>query len=124
MTHQEKVEAMYRHLASLGVSKSTAAPPAWRLLWRLGFETRPPLFAPFLPVALAMGAFFGLFWGLSMWAMLWARQGMSLGVMATSAILAGALFGFAMAAFYRYVARKHGLSPWAVYTGAPDRAQQ
>ena len=119
MTHQEKLEAMYRHMAVLGVSKSTAAPPAWRLLWRLGVEVPPPLFTPFMSSALAMGAFFGLFWGLGMWAALWARQGVPLAVMAASALAAGALFGLIMAAYYRHLARKHGLPAWAEYTGAP-----
>ena len=118
MTHQEKLEAMYRHMAVLGVSKSTAAPPAWRLLWRLGFEVPPPVFAPFAANALAMGAFFGLFWGVGMWAMLWARQGMPLALMATSALAAGTLFGLVMAAYYRHLARKHGLPAWAEYAGA------
>ena len=119
MTHHEKLERMYRHMAALGVSKSTAAPPAWRLLWRFGVEVPPPLFAPFVPGALAMGAFFGLFWGLLMWAILWSRQGMPVGLMVASALLAGTLFGLVVAAYFRYVARRHRLPPWAEYTGTP-----
>ncbi|RPD83472.1 DUF6404 family protein [Luteimonas sp. 100069] len=119
MTHQEKLEEMYRHMAMLGVSRSTAAPPAWRLLWRFGIEIPPPLFTPFMPGALAMGAFFGLFWGLFMWAILWVHQDMPAILMAATAIAAGALFGLTMAAYFRHLARKHGLPSWAEYTGAP-----
>ena len=119
MTHQEKLEEMYRHMAILRVSRLTAAPPAWRLLWRFGVEVPPPLFAPFMPSALAMGAFFGLFWGLFMWAFLWARQGMPVSLMVATALTAGALFGFIMATYFRHLARKHKLPPWAEYTGAP-----
>ena len=55
MDHQAKVQAMYRHMDALGVSRSTAAPPLWRLLWRAGIEIPPPLFIPFLSAALGMG---------------------------------------------------------------------
>ena len=119
MTHHEKLEKMYRHMEMLGVSKSTAAPPAWRLLWRFGVEVPPPLFTPFLPGALAMSAFFGLFWGLAMWAMLWAHQSMPISLMAVTALAAGLLFGFIMATYFRHLARKHRLPPWAEYTSTP-----
>ena len=122
MTHQEKLKEMYRHMAMLGVSKSTSAPPAWRLLWRLGVEVPPPLFTPFVPSALGMGAFFAVFWGLFMWAVLWARQGMPVSLIAVTALTAGALFGFIMAAYFRHLAREHRLPSWAEYTGAPQRA--
>ena len=119
MTHQEKLELMHRHMETIGVRESTYAPPAWRLLWRLGIEVPPPLFTPFLPGALAMGAFFGLFWGLAMWAVLWARQGLPFSVMAIAALSAGTLFGLIMAAYFRYLARKHSLPTWAAYRGMP-----
>lgn len=56
MTHTQKVERMYRHMAALGVSRSTAAPPAWRVLWRMGIEAPPPLFMSFMPVALVLAS--------------------------------------------------------------------
>lgn len=120
MTHQEKLEIMYRHMALLGVPKSTAAPPAWRILWRLGVGVPPPLFASFIPCALAMGAGFALLWGLLMWVILWGRQGMLLGMSAAAALTAGALFGLIMGAYFRYLARKHRLPSWESYTGAPE----
>lgn len=119
MTHSEKRDLMYLHMQGLGIGRSTSAPPAWRLLWRLGIEVPPPLFTPFLPGALAMGAFFSVFWGLAMWALMWARQGMPVGLMALTALCAGALFGLTMATYYRYLARKHRLPSWAHYSGAP-----
>ena len=119
MTHQDKLKEMYRHMSILGVSKSTAAPPAWRLLWRLGIEVPPPLFIPFFPGALAMGSYFAVFWGLIMWAFFWFRQGMSFVAMAAATLVAGALFGLFMAAYFRHVSRKHKLPAWSEYTGAP-----
>lgn len=118
MTHDQKLELMYRHTDALGISRATVAPPAWRLLWKLGVQVPPPLFAPFLPMALAMGSFFGIGWGLVMWLAFWSRQGMPLGVVALAALAAGALFGLIMAGIYRRMARKHGLTSWADYRGA------
>lgn len=118
MTHQEKIALMYRHTDALGISRATAAPPAWRLLWRLGAEVPPPLFVPFLPMALATGGFFALGWGLVMWLAFWSRQGMPVGVVTVSSLAAGVLFGLVMAGIYRYLARKHGLPTWAEYRGA------
>ena len=118
MTHQEKLERMYRHTDALGISRATVAPPAWRLLWKMGLEVPPPLFAPFLPMALATGSFFAVAWGLLMWLGFWARQGMPLAGMFVSALAAGVLFGLIMAGIYRHLARKHGLPSWADYRGA------
>jgi len=117
MTHSEKLKEMHRHMAALGIAATTAAPPAWQLLWRLGIEAPPPLFAPFWPSALFMGSFFGLFWGLFMWLFLWSRQGMPGWLVAAAALSAGALFGLCMAGYFRYLARKHNLPLWRDYAG-------
>lgn len=117
MTHEDKLDVMYRHMARIGVPASTAAPSAWRLLWRLGVEVPPPLFTPFWTGALAMGTVFGVFWGLLMWAIQWAHQGMPLSLMAVLTLLAGVLFGLSMAVYFRHVSRKHRLPRWTEYTG-------
>jgi uncharacterized membrane protein (UPF0136 family) len=95
----------------------TAAPPAWRLLWRLGFEVPPPMFASFSSIALVSGLFFGTFWGLLMWLMEWSDHGFSLRAAVIAASFTGTLFGLAMATYFHHVRRKHGLSPWSTYTG-------
>lgn len=120
MTHSQKVERMYRHMAALGVSRSTAAPPAWRVLWRMGIGAPPPLFMSFLPVALVLGTFFAVFWGLLMWAFFWAFMGLSTSAVILGSITAGVLFGVFMAAYFRHLAKKHGLPLWADYAGAPE----
>ena len=33
MKHDEKIAQLHRHMASVGVSPFTTAPPAWRLGW-------------------------------------------------------------------------------------------
>ena len=117
MTHSEKLEAMKRHMTALGILQSTAAPPAWKLLWRLGVEIPPPLFLGFWHAALFMGTFFGLLWGAVMWLILWSWQGMPLAFVAIGSLSAGILFGLLMATYFRYLARKHNLPAWADYTG-------
>jgi len=117
MTHREKLELMYRHFDALGISRSTSAPPAWRLLWKMGLEVPPPLFAPFLPMALATGGFFALGWGLIMWLGFWASRDMPVSIAVLSSLAAGALFGLVMAGIYRHLARRHGLPSWAEYRG-------
>lgn len=117
MIDPDKLENMQRHLAELGVSPSTTAPPLWRLLWRLGIDIVPPLFMGFRQAALVMGSFFGVFWGLFMWLFMWSRGGMPVWIALVAAALAGLLFGLGMASYFRYVARKHKLPSWAAYTG-------
>lgn len=48
MTHDEKVAFLLDDLARKGIGRYTVAPPIYRLLWRLGIEVKPPLFASFL----------------------------------------------------------------------------
>jgi len=109
MTGSEKLQAMQARMAELGIAPSTAAPPLWKLLWRMGVEVPPPLFMGFWSVALLMGGFFGVGWGILMWFMMWSRQGMAGWVALVAAVVAGVLFGLAMAAYFRHLARKHGL---------------
>jgi hypothetical protein len=120
MKHSEKLELMYRHMASLGISRAVAAPPAWRLLWALGIEAPPPLFAPFWPSVLLIGAYFGTAWGVVMWLVQWSRRGMPPSIAAGAAVTAGVLFGLCMAVYFRHVARKHHLPSWDEYPGAAD----
>lgn len=117
MTHSEKLGKMQKHLAELGISPSTTAPPIWKLFWRLGVDIPPPLFMGFWPSALFMGSFFGVFWDLFMWLFLWSRQGMLIWLVLGAAAFAGVLFGLCMAIYFRYLARKHNLPSWTAYTG-------
>lgn len=120
MTHAEKLQRMYRHMAALGVSPNTAAPPAWRLLWRLGFDVPPPLFLGFWPLAISMGTVFGVLWGVSMWLLMWARQGVPVSLALAVAVGAGVMFGLLMAAWLRRAARSYALPLWADYSGQPS----
>ncbi len=99
-------------IESKGVRRGTAAPPMYRLFWKMGLKVPPPLMAGFLSVALLMGGFFGLFWGLVMWALMWARTGMPASAAVLTSLLAGVLFGLLMAAVLRAQARHKGIPAW------------
>ena len=107
-----RLQQAFALLDARGVGKSTYAPPLYRLLWRLGAQVPPPHMAGFAFNSLLMGGFFGVFWSLLTWLMLWGRQGMPLTMVASSALLAGALFGVAMASYMRYSANKRAIPRW------------
>lgn len=122
MTHSDKLQKLLEHAPHLGISPYTAAPPLYRLLWRLGVEIPPPLFAAFLPNALLMGGFFACGWGLLMWLFTWSGNGQVSPVLALLlALSAGLMFGIAMALYLRSKARQLNLPPWSEYAGRPSR---
>ena len=99
-------------IESKGVRRSTAAPPLYRLCWKMGLKVPPPLMAGFFSIALLMGSFFGVFWGLVMWLLMWHRADMPLAWAALLALLAGVLFGLMMAAVLRMQARGKQIPAW------------
>jgi apolipoprotein N-acyltransferase len=110
-----KIDSAVRRAIDAGIRPSDAAPPLYRLAWRLGFGLRPPLYASFAVNAFVMGGFYGvsmgvlgLFWAMSRpgW-----RPAMALPVLGL-ACAAGAVFGVLMAGFMRRRARRAGLPPW------------
>lgn len=119
MKEHEKLEALYRHMESLGVPRETAFPPAWRVLWRLGWHVPPPLFVGFWPLAVGTGFAFGVFWGL---AMLLMSTFTTVSVTWFSACLAGVCFGLLFAALLRMKASRYNLTPWAEYEGRGGQA--
>jgi hypothetical protein len=117
MTHDEKVQYLIKDLGQRGVGPYTAAPPLYRLLWRLGIETPPPHFGGFLMPALWMGATFGIIWGVFMWFTFWRGQMEPTTAVGTS-VLAGCVFGAIMASCYRRQQKKLALPPWEDYPAA------
>jgi len=115
MTHEEKVAHLVKDLGQKGISAHTVAPPAYRFLWRLGIEARPPHFASFWSLAVTMGVFFGFLWGIGMWFAFWQDQDMPVFIALAGSALAGVLFGLIMAAYYRSRARKLMLPRWEDY---------
>ena len=119
MKEPEKLEALFCHMDALGVPRSTAFPPAWRLLWRAGWRVPPPLFLSFGILAVATGLAFGVFWGL---AMLLMSTFTSVSVTWSSACLAGICFGLLFSALMRMKASRYNLPSWADYKGQSGQA--
>jgi hypothetical protein len=43
MTQSSKLDRYVQQMADAGVGKSTAFPPLWRFLWRIGIQAPPPI---------------------------------------------------------------------------------
>lgn len=121
MTHDEKINYLLKDLGQRGVGKYTVAPPAFRLLWRMGIEVPPPHFAGFWSLALGMGTFFGVLWGIFMWLLFWRAQDLSAGAVVGFSALAGLVFGLIMAGYYRWHRRRLALPRWEDYPSLPPQ---
>jgi hypothetical protein len=121
MHFQEKLTAALGLLASTGIWRGNYAPPLHRLLWKAGAKTPPPHFLSFAANFLWSGVWFGLVWSLLMWFIVWSREGTSPAAAGASAIFGGVFFGFWMAVYYRYGARKHRIPLWKDFM--PDDAR-
>jgi hypothetical protein len=121
MTHSEKVALAVNDLVSRGVRPLTAAPPIFRLLWRLRVPIRPPHFMRFRTLALFVGIGWGATFDLYIWAVI-ARSGRAATPSVHAVVAVGAaLFGLLLALFYWWQARRLGLPPWEQY---PDQAER
>ena len=119
MNFEERRDVALALLEKTEIWRSSYKPPVLQLLWRFGFDVPPPHFASFFANFTIGGVCFGTVWGFFMWVALWSRQGLPLSGAAFAALIAGLLFGFAMAAYFRYSAQKHGLPKWSDIDGFP-----
>lgn len=113
MSFEKRKEAAIRELNKSGIWKWNSMPPALIISWKLGIKAKPPHYGGFLKNALLMGSSFAAIWGILMWFVQWRALGFSVSGAIASALAAGAFFGVATAAYYRFSARKHRLSNWA-----------
>ena len=122
MTHDRKVETYKQAMAVRGVGESTAAPPLWNLLWSCGLHVPPPPFMSFVSLFMLTGALFGPLFAAG--ALIIGNRGlrtMSLGEAGVLALIAGAVFGLAMASYYRHLGHKHRLGSWSAFTASRVR---
>ena len=128
MTSQQFRQRMHELEAELreqGVSATTFAPPAFRMLWRLGFKIRPPLYQPIHRLAGIISTAAMIAFGGSMWLMLKAfaataqledhrdlatRWPTVLGIVGGS-LLFGCFFGREIAESYSFEAKRLHLPP-------------
>lgn len=122
MMRPSKLEHYKQHMAARGVGEATAFPPAWQMLWSMGVELPPPPFMGFVPLALIAGGLFGPLFAFAVW--LLGNRGvreMAPNEALWVALVTGAAFGLAMAAYYRHLSRKHRLGSWAAFPATGPR---
>ncbi|MBY4893737.1 hypothetical protein A8B78_03320 [Jannaschia sp. EhC01] len=108
-------DRLARALAELDASSISAlnyAPPLFRIARRLGLRPRPPHYMSFRRAVLLLGPAFGVLWGAMMWLLQWQNAEVPTVVVLLASLLAGALFGLAMAGYYRWAGSQAGLSKW------------
>lgn len=104
-------------MAAKDVGEATPFPPALQALWSMGARVPPPPFLGFVSLALISGGLFGTLFGLGAWFL--GNRGvreMPAHEAFWVALITGAVFGLTMAAYYRHLARKHGLGSWAEFS--------
>ncbi|GAB6091510.1 DUF6404 family protein [Spirochaeta dissipatitropha] len=111
MKHKEKVQHMINHLESNGIKPFTAAPPLYRLAWKSGWNIRPPFFQSFISIIVFTGLCVGVLFGIIQ-LLLQSYSGTELII---NSFQFGLIFGFGMALYYRFKARKLKLPEWCNY---------
>lgn len=115
MHESEKIAAAVRELRSRGVWAYSAAPPAFRAFWLVGWHLPPPYFMTFAQLMLVAGSVFAVLWPLCIWLVRGGTFGRPLGAMVVQAALGGVFFGLFMAIYCRVRARQLQLPPWSEY---------
>lgn len=110
--YTRRLSAAMAELEASGIKRANFAPPLFRVARAIGLRPRPPHYMSFARAALLAGPAFGLLWGLLMWGVAWQGSGMPVGFAVLASLLSGAIFGVAMAGYYRWAASEAGLSRW------------
>ena len=116
MKYEDKIKHFKNHLVDNGQKKNSRAPLNHWLLRKFGKEPIPPLFRPFRVNFIDLGANFGVTWGILMHFMVWRTQESHTpfsGII--TSVIAGLLFGFFMASYYRKINTDLGLPEWSNY---------
>ncbi len=124
MTHDQKVASFKQLLRERGYWRSNAIPPAYQLLWLLGFKTPPPYFLHFWTGVAVAGIPYGFFMGVftgSSGCFIWRNL---MGTLTAECLVpaaitsicvgtsSGLFFGMLMAMFWRKQAQKLQLPDW------------
>ncbi len=120
MTHQDKLAHFDALLEERGLWKSNAKPPAFWLLWKLGFEVPPPYFLAFTQAWIGAGVSFGLPFGVAAglirYFLVGGWKAFSLwSFMAFAGVAGGTAFGLCMAYIWGWQREKLDLPPWSEF---------
>jgi len=112
MSFQHKLERAQKELNEANIWKSNYNPPILVLLRKLGFDIRPFHYCSFKSNFITASLWFGISWGLIMWFTSWKNNNVPIQMAICISLLAGILFGFLMALYYKRSAKKNNLSDW------------
>jgi len=115
MRHEDKVRHFLAEMQQRGFSQWNAAPPAVRVLWRVGIHIPPPYFVGFFQLTLGYGVPFGIACVAVDCVGPWRDHSHSLLSAARYALIMGAPFGLFMAWITRHAARGLSLPSWGDY---------
>ncbi len=115
MTHREKVDQFVAEAAQAKISKYTAAPPLFRLLWRAEVEIPPPAFMGFWTLFLIMGGYWGAIMFIFFWFMFRVWWAIPTGDLLSPVVVAACAFGLIMAVYFRHEAKRMHLPNWSDY---------
>lgn len=124
MDFESRKQAALKELSESGIQKANSRPPVLLFAWKLGLKQRPPHYNTFWANTFFNGCWFGVLWGLAMWLLIWRSQGMPVLGALLAALFAGFLFGSMMAAYYRWSACKHRLTPWEEFAVAEHQSAE
>lgn len=110
--YETRIARAMEELEASSIKSMNYAPPAFRLARKLGLRPRPPHYMSFTRATLLLGPAFGVLWGCVMWLLSWRSDDLPVIVALLASLLAGALFGLAMAGYYRWAGGEAGLSKW------------
>lgn len=111
-SYQDRLARALAELDASSISRLNYAPPMFHLARKLGLRPRPPHYMGFARATLLLGPAFGVMWGCLMWFLSWRAGDLSVTVALLASLLAGALFGLAMAGYYRWAGSQAGLTRW------------
>lgn len=111
-SYEDRLGRAMAQLEASSISRLNYAPPMFRIARRIGLKPRPPHYISFTRAVLLLGPTFGLMWGALMWLLQWQSAEVPTAVMLFASLLAGGLFGLAMAGYYRWAGAQAGLSKW------------
>lgn len=111
-SYKDRITRAMAELEASSIRSLNYAPPMFRVARRLGLKPRPPHYMSFWRATLLLGPAFGITWGLVMWLLQWRAAEVPMVVVIPSCLLAGVIFGLAMAGYYRWAGAQAGLSKW------------
>lgn len=119
MAFNQQLECALSELEDKGIKRSTAYPPIYRVLHKLGVKARLPQYTGFGKNFIIFGLFFGVFWGLFMYVLAtfflfvkWPTAIPPEPTLAIASLGAGLLFGLTMALYFKVSASRHKLGGW------------